>query len=84
MFVCPKCQNIIILPTCFFGHTTAKQNNIWQLSDMPDIVTTGDGDKYIGYKHIGENYSGNRKYLIEERIFRSGECAKRIALQSYD
>ncbi len=32
-----------------------------------DIVINGDGDKYIGYEHIGESYSGNRKYIIEER-----------------
>jgi len=37
------------------------------LSDMPDIVTDGSADKYIGYEYIGEHYSGNRKYLIEER-----------------
>ncbi len=33
---------------------------------MPDIRTSGDGDKYIGYEHIGASYSGNRKYIIEE------------------
>ena len=40
---------------------------------MPDKVTSGNGDKYIGYEHIGESYSGNRKYLIEEkdRLFAS-------------
>lgn len=34
---------------------------------MPDMIVDGDGDKYIGYEHIGENYSGRRKYLIEEQ-----------------
>jgi len=43
------------------------ENNILQLTDAPDLVTTGDGDKYIGYEHIGGAYSGNRKYVIEER-----------------
>lgn len=33
---------------------------------MPDVITSGDGDKYIGYEYIGETYSGNRKYIIEE------------------
>ncbi|MBP3919305.1 MAG: hypothetical protein J6I50_09090 [Clostridia bacterium] len=33
---------------------------------MPDIVKCGDGDQYIGYEDIGEAYSGNRKYIIEE------------------
>lgn len=42
-------------------------DNIWQLTSSPDIVTDGSGDKYIGYEHIGENYSGNRRYIIEER-----------------
>jgi len=28
---------------------------------LPD----GAGDKYIGYEYIGENYSGNRKYILE-------------------
>lgn len=42
-------------------------DNIWQLTNVPDIVTDGSGDKYIGYEHIGESYSGKRKYTIEER-----------------
>lgn len=67
MFLCPKCQKSMTLPTCSCGHTVRQQNNIWQLSDMPDIVTNGAGDKYIGYEHIGEKYSGRRKHLIEER-----------------
>ena len=44
-----------------------KRDNIWQLTDSPDIVTDGSGDKYIGYEYIGESYSGNRRYIIEER-----------------
>ncbi|MDD6094321.1 MAG: class I SAM-dependent methyltransferase [Clostridia bacterium] len=43
------------------------RNNILQLSDAPDIVIEGDGDKYIGYEHIGGAYSGTQKYVIEER-----------------
>lgn len=31
------------------------------------MITDGDGDKYIGYEHIGKSYSGTRRYLIEER-----------------
>lgn len=41
-------------------------NNIYQLTDAPDIVISGEGDKYIGYEHIGGAYSGNNKYLIRE------------------
>lgn len=68
VFICPKCKNKMELPTCnYCGYVVLQQNNIWQITDMPDFVTNGDGDKYIGYEHIGENYSGNRKYLIEER-----------------
>lgn len=42
-------------------------NNILQLSDSPDIVIEGEGDKYIGYEHIGYAYSGSQKYVIEGR-----------------
>lgn len=44
-----------------------KMDNILQLTDAPDLVTDGSGDKYIGYEHIGANYSGNRRYIVEER-----------------
>ena len=43
---------------------------------VPDMVVEGDNDKYIGYEHIGENYSGNRKYLIEDKDL---SVAKEIA-----
>ena len=66
MFICPKCELKMELPKCQCGYTAVQINNIWQLTDMPDMITNGDGDKYIGYEHIGESYSGNRKYLIEE------------------
>ncbi len=66
MFVCPKCKGKITLPQCCCGYPVKKINNIWQLTDMPDMVTSGNGDKYIGYEHIGGSYSGNSKYVIEE------------------
>lgn len=66
MFTCPKCKSIMQLPRCSCGYEAKQMNNIWQLTDMPDMITSGDDDKYIGYEHIGEAYSGNRKYLIEE------------------
>lgn len=64
------------LPKCQCGYTAVQINNIWQLTDMPDMITNGDGDKYIGYEHIGESYSGNRKYLIGESdaIFANEIC----------
>jgi ubiquinone/menaquinone biosynthesis C-methylase UbiE len=68
VFICPVCRSTIELPTCCkCGYTFTEKNNVLQLSDMPDFVISGDGDKYIGYEFIGENYSGNRKYIIDER-----------------
>jgi len=76
MFICPKCKSTMSLPQCKCGYTAVQTNNIWQLTDMLDIVISGDGDKYIGYEHIGESYSGNRKHLIEESdaIFANEIC----------
>lgn len=66
MFVCPKCKARMDLPRCSCGYAVPCKNDIWQLSDMPDIITQGEGDKYIGYEFIGESYSGSRKYIIEK------------------
>lgn len=68
MFLCPECRLKFTLPICNnCGYEVKQINNIWQLSDMPDMITEGNPDKYIGYEYIGEHYSGNWKYLIEER-----------------
>lgn len=48
------------------GHISV-YNNILQLTDAPDIVTDGDGDKYIGYEEIGEAYSGCSRDRIDEK-----------------
>jgi ubiquinone/menaquinone biosynthesis C-methylase UbiE len=54
------------LPTCKnCGYTATSINDIWQLSDDPDIITNGDGVKYIGYEYIGGNYSGSRRNIIQ-------------------
>lgn len=66
MFICQKCKTNMALPRCICGYEIKQMNKIWQFTDMPDAVTDGDGDKYIGYEHIGASYSGNRKYIIEE------------------
>lgn len=66
MFICPTCKNAMRLPRCSCGYIAECKNNIWQLTDAPDLVTDGDGDKYIGYEHIGMAYSGSRKYKIED------------------
>jgi ubiquinone/menaquinone biosynthesis C-methylase UbiE len=68
MFICPKCRYDFQLPKCYkCGFTVNAINGILQLSNDPDMVIEGDGDKYIGYEHIGDSYSGNRKYTIEEQ-----------------
>lgn len=66
MFLCQCCKREMNLPECSCGHKVEIKDGIWQLSDMPDMVKDGDGDKYIGYEEIGEAYSGSRKYVIEE------------------
>lgn len=65
MFICPECKSKMNLPQCLCGYNVTQINNIWQLTDTPDMVTGGNGDKYIGYEHIGESYSGDRKCIIE-------------------
>lgn len=68
MFICPKCKGEMRLPKCnYCGNVIRQENHIWQISDMPDLVIGSEGDQYIGYEHIGESYSGRRRYLIEER-----------------
>lgn len=70
MFVCPKCRHHLLLPECSgCGFVVEQFKNIWQLSDMPNVVTSGEGDQYIGYEHIGEHYSGSRKYITEEKDY---------------
>jgi len=67
MFICLSCKNEYQLPKCNqCGNTSDKFEGIWQLTDDADKVVEGDGDKYIGYEHIGEHYSGDRKYIISE------------------
>ena len=82
MFLCPNCQAQTALPTCnCCGYEFPLINEIWQLSDAPDLILSGEGDKYIGYEHIGQSYSGSRRLIIEERdrVF-----AKFIAEQTND
>lgn len=77
MFICTNCKENRTLAVCDCGFVVSQKDNIWQLSDMPDIMIDGDGDKYIGYEYIGESYSGNRKYHIEDRdIIFANEIAK--------
>ena len=66
MFICSSCKSLYQFPKCTkCEYTPERYDGIWQLTDDPDKKTDGEGDKYIGYEHIGESYSGNRKYIIE-------------------
>lgn len=57
MFLCPNCRQSFALPRCGnCGYEASLANNVWWLTDAPDIETDDDGDKYIGYENIGENY----------------------------
>ena len=76
MFICPKCGKSFDLPGCSCGNVIENRDGVWQMTDAPDIVTDGDGDKYIGYERIGEAYSGDRKYLCGDR---DRICAKHIS-----
>ena len=54
MFICNDCKSRL---PCGCGKTAGYQDGIIQLTDMPDL-NIADGDKYIGYEHIGKYYSG--------------------------
>ncbi len=63
MFRCATCGGTFELPTCGqCSGTVAYTDGVWQMTDDPDLVTEGEGDKYISYGHIGESYSGKSKY----------------------
>ncbi len=66
LLICPLCGKSMALPECVCGHRAEKINGVWQLTRTPDMVTVGDGDKYIGYEHIGAAYSGERRFTTEE------------------
>jgi ubiquinone/menaquinone biosynthesis C-methylase UbiE len=45
----------------------SEQDGILIFTDDPNLAIDDDkADKYIGYEHIGENYSGKHRYEIEE------------------
>ncbi|MHC1693931.1 MAG: class I SAM-dependent methyltransferase [Eubacteriales bacterium] len=61
LFKCPECGQLLegLRPKdCTCGFNVPVRDNILQLTNMPDMVLESDGDKYIGYEHIGKNYSG--------------------------
>ncbi len=82
MFLCPHCGSPMPLPKCpKCGHVIAEKDRIWQLSADPDIVTDGDGDRYIGYESIGEAYSGGRRHIIEDRDAALAACIAEVTGQ---
>lgn len=66
VFNCPKCKKTL---PCDCGYELEYKNNILQLTDLPDIkIEEDEANKYIGYEHIGEAYSGyDGKVKINDR-----------------
>jgi len=76
---CPVCSEKMELPECRkCGNVVERRGGIWQLTDMPDIVVADGADKYVGYEHIGEGYSGGRKYMMEDRDRAFAEVVSRL------
>ena len=67
IFVCPKCKNIL---PCNCGYKIKIKENIIQLTDLPDMIIEDNvEDKYIGYEHIGEHFSGFDGNVIIDDYF---------------
>ena len=77
--ICPVCGAKMELPKCrYCGNNVELRNGVWQLTDMQDIVVADGEDKYVGYEHIGEGYSGGRKYMVEDRDRAFAEVVSRL------
>lgn len=65
ILLCPKCKSPL---PCKCGYELKVKESIIQLTDLPNINTAeSEEDKYIGYEHIGENFSGyDGKVIISE------------------
>ena len=76
-FKCPKCRQMMALPSCSCGYSAEYKDGIYQLTDMPYIVKDDSADvKYIGYEDIGEYYSGKSlldKINIDEMYRKTAE-----------
>ena len=65
------------------------ENNILQLTDSPNLVTTGDGDKYIGHfkedaqDGVGTIYLKADKKFIKG-VWETGDLVKIIKEGPYD
>ena len=79
--LCPKCKNEIILPDCGRCHYAVENiNNIWQMTDKPNINIDPDSEnKYIGYDEIGEDFEPERIYHGDVNRFRVYDsCSKKV------
>jgi len=79
--LCPNCKNEIILPHCnTCGYSVEAVNNIWQMTDKPNINIDPDAkNKYIGYDEIGEDFEPERLYHSDINKFRVYDsCSKKI------
>ena len=81
MYICPVCKNTTNLPVCFFcGYKFIMSDGVYILSNDPDInIDNESKDKYIGYEHIGEFYSGKKWYEITDRQHITGKVIAEIA-----
>ena len=80
-FLCPKCKNEITIPHCdSCGYSIEVINNIWQMTDKPNINIDPDSkNKYIGYDEIGEDFEPERLYHNDINKFRVYDsCSKKI------
>lgn len=81
MFICPKCKTEIkSLEHCDCGFIVPVVNNIYQFTDMPNLVLDSNNDKYIGYEHIGAYYSGydGNPKLTDDDILKATTIAKEL------
>lgn len=67
IFICPKCLTQIdkyYCPSC--GFSVPKTGMIYYFTNEPDLITTGEGAKYIGYENIGESYMCRRSWVLSD------------------
>ena len=71
IFTCPKCFSLLDAfncPTC--GYQVPQLGQIYKFTDELNIVTDGDGDKYIGYENIGESFLCRKTWKLSEEDFK--------------
>lgn len=82
MFLCPECRTATLLPVCrHCGFKIPVIDGILQLTDNPNLnLDAGNGDRYIGYDEIGENFDPGALYcdgwLTQDDLYRS--CSRKL------